>query len=237
MKKFAGICTLLLTGVLCTGCASETQGETLEELGDGLEEITESTQEKASSIQLFTLEEVQVTPQITEYDYESACELGEELQMRGMLPGAGEGIWHTIEIDGVEYFYGTYDSSPDKTELLEYAIVSEKYSLENGISVGMTKSELLARYPNMRIEDTERNLSDSIADWIWWNNTAYPRSPIGLDEEWNYGGEEYYYWDSQFDYIMIGDIEQEPDTLPLSVALMMKDDIVKAITFYYPTAN
>lgn len=36
---------------------------------------------------------------------------------------------------------------------------------------------------------------------------------------------------------MIADIEQEPDALPLSVALMMKDDEVAAITFFYPTAN
>lgn len=39
-----------------------------------------------------------------------------------------------------------------------------------------------------------------------WNHTAYPRSPLGMDEELDYGGKEYYYWDSQFDYIMIADI-------------------------------
>ncbi len=250
MKKFVGICTVFLMSFLCIGCASETHDEGLKEPGDAsetvseeemlssrFEEITESTQESASSIQVFTPEEVEVTPKIAEYDYDSACEMGEVLQMRGILPGSGEGIWYTIEIDGVEYFYGTYDYFPDKTELFEYAIVSEEYSMENGISVGMTKSELLECYPNMRIEDTEGNVIDSMADWIWWNNTSYPRSHIGMDEEWNYGGEEYYYWDSQFDYIIIANIEQEPDALPLSAALMMKDDIVRAITFYCPTAN
>ncbi len=77
-------------------------------------------------------------------------------------------IWYTIEIDGVEYFYATYDYFPNETELFEYAIVSEEYSLANGISVGMTKSELLKRYPNMRIEGTAGNVISSMADWIWW---------------------------------------------------------------------
>ena len=253
MKKLVCICAVFLMGVLCIGCVSETHEEALKEpgsasktmseeektdiLSSGFEEITESMQEDLSSIQIFTPEEVEVTPIIAEYDYESACELGEVSQMRGMLPGMGEGTWYTIEIGGVKYFYATYDYFPDETELFEYAIVSEEYSLANGISVGMTKSELHKRYPNMQIEDTEGNVINCMADWTRWNNTSYPRSSIGMDEEWDYGGEEYYYWDSQFDYIMIADIEQEPDTLPLSVALMMKDDIVAAITFYYPTAN
>ncbi|MDE5801530.1 MAG: M56 family metallopeptidase [Lachnospiraceae bacterium] len=192
---------------------------------------------ESDRMQVFTLEEMTVTPEIAEYDFESACEKGEVRQMRGMLPGMGEGTWYTIAIDGVEYYYARYDDFPDKTELFEYAIVSGGYSLANGISVGMTKSELLERYPNMRIEDTEGNVIDGIGEWTWWNHTAYPRSLMGMDEEWDYDGAEYYYWDSQFDYIMIADIEQEPDTLPLSVALMMKDDVVAAITFYYPTAN
>lgn len=36
---------------------------------------------------------------------------------------------------------------------------------------------------------------------------------------------------------MIAEVEQPLDTLPVYVALMMKDDIVSAITFYYPTAG
>lgn len=185
----------------------------------------------------FTIGQVEVTPKIVEYDFESACELGEVMQMRGTFPGLGEGIWYTIEIGGVEYFYAEYDDFPDKTELHEYAIVSGEYSLANGISVGMTKNELLERYPDMRIEDSEGNVINGIGDWTWWNHAAYPRSLRGMDEEWDYGEAEYYYWDSRFDYIMIAEIEQESDTLPISVALMMKDDVAAAITFYYPTAD
>ena len=189
-----------------------------------------------ADIQVFTIENVAVAPQITEYDYESACEAGEVRELRGILPGLGEGTWYTVSVDGVEYYYGKYDAFPDRTELFEYAIVSDIYSLANGISVGMTKDEVLKRYPNMVITDTAGNILNGMTH-MGWNHTAYPRSPLGMDEELDYEGKEYYYWDSQFDYIMIADIIQEPDTLPLAVALMMKDDAVAAITFYYPTAN
>lgn len=193
---------------------------------------------ESAGMQTFTEEEVKVIPQIEQYDFATAMEKGNlQQQIHGMLPGAGEGVWYTILIDGVEYYYAAYDYFPDRTELFECAIVSGEYLLANGISVGMTKSELLERYPDMWIEDTEGNVLNRMTDWTWWNHTAYPRSMAGMDEELDYGGAEYYYWDSRFDYIMIADIEQDPDTLPLSVALMMKDDVVAAITFYYPTAN
>lgn len=187
-------------------------------------------------IRTFTEEEVKVTPRIEQYDFAVAMERGSLQQIRGVLPGMGEGVWYTVLTDGVEYFYGAYDDLPDKTELYGYAIVSKEYSLANGISVGMTKGELLERYPDMVMSDMEGNILTGVMH-MGWNHTAYPRSRKGMDGELDYGGADYYYWDSQFDYIMIADIECEPDTLPLSVALMMKDDAVAAITFYYPTAN
>lgn len=195
-------------------------------------------QEDFVRMQVFTPEDVKVTPEIVQYDYESACERGKVVsQMHGTLPGAAEGTWYTMVIDGVEYYYGKYDFSPDRTELFGYAIVGEEYSLANGISVGMTKSELLKRYSDLRIEDTEGNVLSGIGDWTWWNNGSYPQSCKGMDEDWDYGGAEYYYWDSQFDYIMLAEVKQPLDTLPVSIALMMKDDRVSAITFYYPTAD
>ena len=190
-------------------------------------------------IQTFTEKEVEIIPQVEQYDFATAMETGTiQQQLRGNLPGVGEGVWYTILIDGVEYYYGRYDDFfPDETELFEYAIVSEEYSLANGISVGMTKEELLERYPNLRMEDMEGTVLNGAIGHMGWNNTAYPRSRMGMDEELDYDGAEYYYWDSRFDYIMIAEIEQDTDTLPISVALMMKDDVVAAITFYYPTAG
>ena len=58
-----------------------------------------------------------------------------------------------------------------------------------------------------------------------------------MDDEWDYKGEDYY-WENQFDYIMIADINLgNYDTLPLYVGLLIKDDEVSAITFYNPTAG
>jgi hypothetical protein len=58
-----------------------------------------------------------------------------------------------------------------------------------------------------------------------------------MDDEWDYDGEDYY-WENQFDYIMLADIDLgTDDTLPSYVGLLMKDDTVSAITFYYPTAG
>lgn len=205
------------------------------EAGDGNIDI--SMQESPVRMQVFAPEDVKATPEIVQYDYESARKMGEVSQLHGILPGQDQGTWYTIAIDGVEYYYGRYDFSPDRTELFGYAIVSGEHPLANGISVGMTKSELLERYPDLRIEDTEGNVLKGIGDWRWWNHAAYPRSRKGMDEDWDYGGAEYYYWESQFDYIMIADIEQPLDTPPVSIALMMKDDAVSAITFYYPTAD
>lgn len=194
-------------------------------------------QKDSVSIQILTPEDARVIPEIAEYDYESACEKGEVRQMRGMLPGMGEGIWYTITVDGVEYYYGRYDDSTDQTELFGYAIVSGKYALANGISVGMTKSEVIALCPDMAILDTEGNTLNEVVGHMGWNPAAYPHSPVGMDEKREYVDEKDYYWENQFDYIMIANEEQAPDSLPLYVALMMKNDVVSAITFYYPTAG
>ncbi len=196
-----------------------------------------SMQEAPVNIQILTPEDVKVTPEIVEYDYESACKTGEVRQMRGLLPGMGEGIWYTVTVDGVEYYYARYDDSADKTELFGYAIVSAEYSLANGISVGMTKKEVIELCPAMAMLDTEGNALNEVVGHMGWNSVTYPHSSIGMDEKLEYVDGKDYYWENQFDYIMIADVEQTPDSLPLYAALMMKDDAVSALTFYYPTAG
>lgn len=189
------------------------------------------------SIQVLKPEDVEVMPEIIEYDYDSVCKMGEICQMRGILPGMSEGTWYTITVDGVEYYYVRYDDFPDRTELIGYAIISVEYSLADGISVGMTKKEVIERCPAMAILDTEGNTLNEVIGYMGWNPAVYPYSPAGMDEKLEYIDEEDYYWVNQFDYIMIADVEQTPDTLPLYMALMMKDDTVSAITFYNPTAG
>lgn len=190
MKRNLAAFIFILAGFLCAGCDSQHREE-----GQGTvsgTEAEEMSQEEYIHIRVFTTEDVEVTPEITEYDYNSACKMGEVKELRGMLPGMGEGTWYTVAIGGVEYYYAAYDYSPDTTELFEYAIVGGEYSLANGISVGMTKKELLERYPDMAILDTENNVLNNVTGHMGWNHTAYPRSPVGMDEEWDYGEAEYY---------------------------------------------
>ncbi|MCM1191077.1 MAG: M56 family metallopeptidase [Butyrivibrio sp.] len=217
----------------------EDAGESFPQAGDLSGSRTENADPESVRMQTFAPEEVEVAPQIKQYDFAAAMETGTLLeQLQGSLPGASQGVWYTILIDGVEYYYGKYDfQEAEDAECFAYAIVSGEYSLANGISVGMTKGEVLELYPDMWIENTSRNAVNGTGDAMWWNPAAYPRSYRWMAEEWEYGEAEEYYWDSRFDYVMIADIEQDPDTLPVFMALMMKDDGVAAITFYYPTAN
>lgn len=234
MKRRITYCIFIIAILLCAGC-------TVSKHHVGVSDETGSTAEiktgEPISVQVFTLEDVEVVPEIAQYDYEDACGRGEIHQLYGLLPGASEGTWYTITIAGVEYYYAGYDGFPDKVELMGYAIVSDEYSLENGISVGMTKSEVLKRCPAMAILDTEGNTLNEVAGHMGWNPSAYPRSSLGMDEKWEYVGKQDYDWANQFDYIMVAEVEQAQDSLPLYVALMMEGDAVSAITFYYPTAN
>lgn len=143
----------------------------------------------------------------------------------------------TKKMHGMEYYYGKYDYS-DEIILRGYSIIDDKHSLANGIKVGMKQKEILAEYPDMAVMDFEGNyLNGDVAACMGWNNGAYPRSYIDMDDEWDYTGEDYY-WENQFDYIMIADINiGNYNTLPLYVGLLMKDDMVSAITFYNPTAG
>ncbi len=158
-------CIFITAVLLCAGCASKSREETSSETGS----MTEAKTEEPVYIQVFAPEDVEVVPEIVKYDYESACEKGEICRLRGMLPGMAEGTWYIIMADGVEYYYAGYDESPDRTELLGYAIVSDKYSLANGISVGMTQNEVIELYPAMAILDMEGNTLNEVVGHMGWN--------------------------------------------------------------------
>ena len=113
--------------------------------------------------------------------------------------------------------------------------------MDEGITDVTGKSELVEHEEKESVDevmDFEGNyLNGDVAACMGWNNGAYPRSYIDMDDEWDYTGEDYY-WENQFDYIMIADINiGNYNTLPLYVGLLMKDDMVSAITFYNPTAG
>lgn len=191
-------------------------------------------------MQQMSQDEVAMLPSVAQYSLKEAMEIGDVVELEGSLPGLGIGTWYIVTIDGVEHFWGQYDfEKPEKADYYGYAILSENYELECGIKVGMSQADVLEKYPYMRIEDFAGNcLSDSdYKEATWWNGAAYPKSVLGIDPDFVYNGKDYN-WLDQFDYVMIADIDLGTyDTLPVCLGLLMKDEKVKAITFYYPTAG
>lgn len=261
MKKKASIIMSILFSLCFVGCnavgsgkisspESETNKSSVSQ-GNFMEtKESESTNNKNSSIgtkegenesiyiHVFTKEEMKTEPEIEEYDFKKAQKLGEVQELQGMLPGASEGTWYIVVIEGVEYYYGKYDSQEiEDMTLYGYAIIDDQHALANGLSVGMTENDVLEQYPNMAVIDFEGNdIYKKVTGYLGWNGTAYPRSYAGMDSNWEYDG-EYYEWTNQFDYVMVADIDIGEDTLPRYVALLMKNKAVAAITFYYPTAG
>lgn len=187
-------------------------------------------------IRTFGAEDVSVFPAVGLYEFEQAKELGRVRKLRGMLPGASEGTWYMILIDGVEYYYGTYDSGD--ADFFGYAIFDSRHALQNKMAVGMTMEEALDLYPDLAVVDFAGNeLNPGISGHQGWNGSAYPRSSEGMDESWAYDGADYQ-WTDQFDCVMIADIDSGvKDALPVYAGFMVKDGVIAAITFYYPTAG
>lgn len=245
MKKSKLTAIIVLLSVLLGGCgssspaANDTDADDMADTADFPTESAGTETEDSDPLRIFSQDDVAVTPEITEYRFEEASEIGTVQKLRGMLPGAAEGTWYSVSVDGVEYYYGAYDPEDGKEPTLYgYAIFSDAYSLSNGITVGMTQEDLLALYPDMAVTDFEGNdLHRKISGNLGWNASAYPRSYDGMDSDWDYVGKDYV-WSDRFDHLMIANIDLgEPDALPLYLALLIKDQAVAAITFYYPTAN
>ena len=197
-------------------------------------------------------EDIAMIPEIPEYSYQEAILLGSVEELHGMLPGAAEGTWYTVLIDGIEYYYGKYDFEETKEpKLYGWSIVGENYSLANGLKVGMAEPAVREQFPNMAVMNFDglgggKYIYDYVTGHQGWNGIAYPRSYIGMDSDWNYEdkihfwehSEKDYYWTDQFDYIMIADIIlEDEDTLPVYLGLLIKHERVAAITFFYPTAG
>lgn len=221
------IIATLFVGTICAGCSANPAEEEKQlpvvtsDPVSGAETDVEDLTETPVPIHVFTQEDMIVTPSVMEYDFATAKEKGTFHEIQGMLPGVSEGTWYIIELDGIEYYYGTYDFS-EESMLYGWSIISDRYSLANGIKVGMKRDDILSEYPDMAVMDFDGNyLLQEVTRHQGWNNTAYP------------GG-----FEAQFDYIMIADINLgSNDTLPMYVGLLMKEDVVAAITFYYPTAG
>ncbi len=193
----------------------------------------DTAREERVYIQNFSQEDMVVIPEVMVYTYEEAITLGTATEYRDVLPGASEGTWYVIEIEGIEYYYGRYDFELwEQPHLVgaAYSIVGENYTLANGLKVGMTEEEVLQQFPNMAVVDFEGN---HVYEKVWghqgWNIGHYPEAGPGEGQD--------YKWTDQFAYVMLGNVEQEEDALPVFVGLMVKDKVVKAITFHCPTAG
>lgn len=214
------------------------QKKLLAELEQELKAVQGNAQEEELvQIQKFSQEDMVVIPEVPVYTYEEAAALGTMTEVYGILPGASFGTWYITVVDGIEYHFGKYDSQGEEESPqvfgFGYAIVNEKYVLNNGLQVGMSEAEVLEQFPHMAVKYFDNTpVYEKVTGHQGWNETAYPRSTAWLENGKDYS------WTEQYDYIIIGDIEQESyDTLPVYVGLLMKDKAVKAITFYYPTAG
>ncbi len=241
MKKKSFFVMFMLLETICVGCGSNPVGDN-KSPGEEVMIPAQSDGEDGGQpvpVHVFLENDMIVNPKITEYNFENAQEIGSVQKIYGILPGSDVGTWYIVEIEGVEYYYGKYDKQEvEEIKLWGYSIMSDQYSLANGISVGMTKEEILLDYPDMAVIDFEGNcLGREIDGYQGWNGTSYPRSYIDMDSEWEYGGKDYL-WTDQFEYVMVADIDfGESDGLPQYLGLLMKDDMVVAITFFNPTAG
>ena len=219
------ICILLCT-LLCYGCGKI---DTAKPTDDNKSDITH--------LHSFNKDEVEISPSIERYDFVTASSYGNAVSLEGLLPGATVGTWYIITIDGIEYYYGDYGMQPESIpQQLGYSIIDDTHILNNGISVGMTRDEVLELYPNLAIMDFEGNfIYERVDGCLGWNSATYPRSPQNTDDSWEYENIDYY-WTNQFDYVMIGNIETDTaDDAPYYLGLLVKDNKISAITFYFPT--
>ncbi len=255
MRKKCISLLVILVGVACIGCNSSKSSNSTNS-GDGtaitqvLERNSITTQPSSTVIEeqqeplplhIFAKEEVEVIPAVPKYEFSEACQLGKLQKIEGDMPGTGLGTWYTVEIDGVEYYYAeyeTYSGAEKEVVWYGYSVISDTYSLQNGIKVGMSMEELLELYPGVAVIDVENGgAKNNVKCGMGWNNTAYPHSYMGTDSSWDYNGVDYR-WENQFDEILIADTDYLTEYgLPFSIAFLIKDDVIAAFTFYYPTAG
>lgn len=161
-----------------------------------------------------------VKPEVELPAFEEAVKRGEvveyDRESGGTLPGAEDGIWCSVTVGGVEYLYAKYDYDEEKKyQLFSWALRDSSHELENGIKTGMTEQEVLKICPMLASVDfSERG-------WPSWNGSAYPE-----------------HWSDEFDSVLVANIEDyRGDNPPVFLAVMMKDKVVRALTFYEPTAG
>lgn len=183
-------------------------------------EAAQAGERMANSLYNISPEEAAVIPAVEMLSFEEASKRGtvEEYdnETGGMLPGLAFGTWYSVKADGVEYIYGKLEEDTFQSgyTLYSWALWDDSHQLANGLKVGMTRAEAQACCLRLTPIDFK------ITGLYHWNAAAYPD-----------------FWTADFDGILIANIEDNIDNLPLCLALMMKDDVVMAITQYHPAAG
>lgn len=149
-------------------------------------------------------------------NYDEAMEKGEVVEYSATLPGAAEGVWCCVTVDGVEYIYGRHDEQ-ERYELYAYAIVGEECILGNGLHVGLTRNEVLKLCPGT----ADAKMKEEEGYDMIWSSGCYPEE-----------------WEEKYDYAMILDVDDGVEYNKMTyLALMMKDDVVCAMTPYVPITD
>lgn len=163
-----------------------------------------------------SLEEASIWPVVELPVFDEAVKQGQLVEydkdFGGTLPGSDAGVWYSVTADGVEYLYAKYDGE-ENIQLFSWALRDSSHKLGNGIHVGMTEEEVLRVCPALAEADF------SGEGWPAWNRCAYPE-----------------HWSDEFDSMLVADVEDNKDNIPVFLAVMMKDGVVRALTFYMPTA-
>lgn len=177
-------------------------------------------------------EDLAIIPELVIMIYEEAMEAGgKEIKAENGTFLACEVIWHTVCVDGIEYYFYEYILEDGTSQLEPYAsnysIVGSQYSLKCGISIGDTAKEVIKKYPDLAKTDLSEEKRGYVEKYSCWgfNPVTYPNN-----------------WADQFDYALMANVIFDPGTrvtgeLPEYLALMIKDEKVAAITFFYPTAS
>ncbi len=190
---------------------SNTSGNNMEATPTGYNWYTYGTQ-------LYTIPEAELglKEHAVWMRYKEAAERGVVVEYPGTLPGATEGVWCCVTVDGVEYIYGRYDEQ-ERYELYAYAFVGEECVLGNGLHVGMTREEVLKLCPGI----ADAILEEQEGYDMIWSSSCYPKD-----------------WEEKYDYAMILDVDDGIAGNKMTyLALMMKGDVVCAMTPYVPITD
>ena len=156
-------------------------------------------------------------PAQTDYDFIKALSLEPAKEEKGTFGGSPV-TWSTLNDGKFLYFYYTYDSSEKLIpQYSSYAIIGEDVKLACGLHVGMTAQEAEAIVPGLYYFKWENPEYSSLLDW---NPNAYPQN-----------------WCRQFPEILIAEVEEDGE-LPMTIGLLLDEqEVIRAISFNYPTAG